>query len=315
MFIKKTAIFCGEKERRGIITLINNDGIGTVTAKLYNTKQEDKLLIKFSDDTTLQFLNLTPIMSKKINKKDDFCCAIYDTKVYGKGKTNGYDGEELTIDYIENIGNDKYENKKVEESFEKIKEDAFDGEVAVVNYYQNALPKDISMDAGKIIENEKSKYSENENLSNSNKNIGSNEKKTDKDSQNKGKEAVYEENRKLKREIDKGENYAPNFYNEIKPQLDALFEKFPSDDYLNSIIPSSKWVMVDYDGEGKRYSVGVLTDGEDVLFIGYGVLSTFGEMPTQKIKSNYQWIPKDFNNPKGEGYYMIYQKATDGSNA
>lgn len=105
-----------------------------------------------------------------------------------------------------------------------------------------------------------------------------------------------------------------SYYLEIKKSLDDLFERFPQDEYLCETIPSSHWVKIDYDGNGKSYSVGVLTDGEEVVYIGYGIRAHFSKTLPSSIKSVAQWVPLDFSYPKGEGYFMIYQKASDGSN-
>lgn len=104
------------------------------------------------------------------------------------------------------------------------------------------------------------------------------------------------------------------YYQSIKPKLEELFESYPADEYLNSVIPSSRWVKIDYDGEGKSYSVGVLTDGEEAVYIGYGIRAHFSKPLPSSIKSAAQWVPLDFVYPKGEGYFMIYQNALDGSN-
>lgn len=104
------------------------------------------------------------------------------------------------------------------------------------------------------------------------------------------------------------------FYMELKPQLDKLFNTFPKDEYLTEVIPSSKWVKIEYDNTGKSYSVGVITDGEDVVYIGYGIRSVFTKSPPTSVKSVAQWMPLSFEDVKGEGYWMIYQTAATGEN-
>jgi len=104
------------------------------------------------------------------------------------------------------------------------------------------------------------------------------------------------------------------FYMELKPQLDKLFNTFPKDEYLTEVIPSSKWVKIEYDNTGKSYSVGVITDGEDVVYIGYGIRSVFTKSPPTSVKSVAQWMPLSFEDVKGEGYWMIYQTASTGEN-
>lgn len=104
------------------------------------------------------------------------------------------------------------------------------------------------------------------------------------------------------------------FYMELKPQLDKLFNTFPKDEYLTEVIPSSKWVKIEYDDTGKSYSVGVITDGDDVVYIGYGIRSVFTKSPPTSVKSVAQWMPLSFEDVKGEGYWMIYQTAGTGEN-
>lgn len=117
------------------------------------------------------------------------------------------------------------------------------------------------------------------------------------------------------RGVEKGDGRACKpYYQSVRPKLEELFDSHPADEYLNSVIPSSRWVKIDYDGEGKSYSVGVLTDGEDAVYIGYGIRAHFSKPLPSSIKSVAQWIPLDFAYPKGEGYFMIYQNALDGSN-
>ncbi|MEG2002610.1 MAG: hypothetical protein RR107_05915, partial [Clostridia bacterium] len=94
------------------------------------------------------------------------------------------------------------------------------------------------------------------------------------------------------------------FYESIKEQLDDLFAKFPKDSYLNEIIPSSNWAKVTYDESGRTYSVGILTDGEEVLFIGYGVIADYSEQPPKELNKNAQWVPLNFTKPHGKGYWM-----------
>ena len=118
----------------------------------------------------------------------------------------------------------------------------------------------------------------------------------------------------FKDEVMKTSPQKPDFYYEIKEQLDHLFNNFKEDSYLNEIIPSSKWVKVTYDQSGKSYSVGLLTDGDEVVFIGYGVEGVYAKTPPKELNPNAQWVPLDFASPQEKGYWMIYQSAKDGRN-
>lgn len=118
----------------------------------------------------------------------------------------------------------------------------------------------------------------------------------------------------IKKEIDNVIE-AQTFYMQVKPQVDALFEKYQPDEILNSIIANSKWVRVAYDGGEEFYVLGLIFNQENssqVDFICYGVPSSSPNNPPEDIKDYAQWLPINIQNPQGEGYFIVYQNAYNG---
>ena len=103
------------------------------------------------------------------------------------------------------------------------------------------------------------------------------------------------------------------FYDKLKTQIDALFEKNPAEEYLQKLIPNSKWVKVDFEDDGDFYVFGLVFDeDENVRFVCYGVPAVFEEEPPQELSGFPIWTPLDKDNEKGFGYWISYQDAKDG---
>lgn len=101
-----------------------------------------------------------------------------------------------------------------------------------------------------------------------------------------------------------------NFYELIKPQLEQLFADYGHEENLENIIPNSKWVKVDFDGDGKEYVVGKIFEDDNLKYICYGVPGQFSTTPPEKLVKYSQWLPLDGS---GEvGYWIMYQDAYTG---
>lgn len=105
-----------------------------------------------------------------------------------------------------------------------------------------------------------------------------------------------------------------NFYNEIEEQLNSLFKKYEESAELESIIPNSKWVKVDYDEKGTFYVVGLIYENEEVKYICYGTPGVWAEKCPAELDGLAEWLPLDENNPHGDGYWITYQDAGSGEN-
>ncbi|MBQ8909015.1 MAG: hypothetical protein IJY90_01850 [Clostridia bacterium] len=103
-----------------------------------------------------------------------------------------------------------------------------------------------------------------------------------------------------------------NFYYEIKEQLDQLFEENPTEEYLQNLIPNSKWVKVKVDAEGNFYVLGLISEDEHLKYICYGVPGVYQELPPRQLSGHPTWFPLDQENPQNFGYWLSYQDAESG---
>lgn len=104
------------------------------------------------------------------------------------------------------------------------------------------------------------------------------------------------------------------FIDKLKPQIDRLFEKNPIEDNLQSIIPNSKWIRVDYEDEGDFFVFGLLyeNNGKDVKYVCYGVPAVHDEEPPEELAGYPVWVPLDKEQANGFGYWLTYQDASTG---
>jgi hypothetical protein len=100
-----------------------------------------------------------------------------------------------------------------------------------------------------------------------------------------------------------------SYYHQIADQLDELFEAFPDEPRLAVLLPDTKWVKVDYDNTGRYYVVGVIGKAKP-SHICYGVPGVYSPTPPQEF-GYCQWLPID-TDPKGRGYWLMYQDAITG---
>lgn len=113
--------------------------------------------------------------------------------------------------------------------------------------------------------------------------------------------------------IDENMDSDSDFYSLIKDQIDDLFERFPRNARLEALVDNSKWVDIDYEGDGKAYVVGLLYDENGTLeYIAYGVPSTSDIRPPRQIADYSQWLPLDQDQPDGDGYWVMFQNAQTG---
>lgn len=102
------------------------------------------------------------------------------------------------------------------------------------------------------------------------------------------------------------------FYMEMKPQLDDLFANNPSEDYLQDLLPNSKWVKVKTDEIGNYYVLGLIYEDENLKYICYGVPGVFQKNAPRELSGYPVWFPLDENKPQGFGYWLSYQDADSG---
>lgn len=102
------------------------------------------------------------------------------------------------------------------------------------------------------------------------------------------------------------------FYNEIKDQLSLLFEKYPEETFLTEVIPSSKWVKVDYEDDGNYIVIGLIYENNKVAYVCYGSPGEYSVEPPREFNGVSQWLPLDVDKPQELGYWIIYQDAETG---
>ncbi len=111
---------------------------------------------------------------------------------------------------------------------------------------------------------------------------------------------------------DKEEPRSSKFYDEMKMQIDSLFESNPSEDYLMDLLPNSKWVKVNIDDNGDYYVLGLIYDEDNLKYICYGVPGVYQKTPPRELSGYPVWFPLDENKPEGFGYWLSYQDADTG---
>lgn len=102
-----------------------------------------------------------------------------------------------------------------------------------------------------------------------------------------------------------------NFYLEIKSQIDGLFENNPNEEYLEQLIPNSKWVKVDIDN-GDYYVLGLIYELDNIKYICYGVPGVYQKYPPKELAGFPIWFPLDEDKNEGFGYWLSYQDAQSG---
>lgn len=126
-----------------------------------------------------------------------------------------------------------------------------------------------------------------------------------KKSQEKSEKIVEEKYEQIKQ--------TPSFVEKLMPQIDKLFENNPIEENLQKIIPTSKWVKVEYEDDGDFFVFGLLYDDEEnIKYVCYGVPSIFDDDPPEELAGYPIWLPLDQNNSHGFGYWLTYQDASTG---
>lgn len=103
-----------------------------------------------------------------------------------------------------------------------------------------------------------------------------------------------------------------SFYEKLKSQIDRLFENNEEEEYLEKIIPNSKWVKVEYEKEGDYYVIGLVYENENLSYLCYGVPGVYQKTPPKEIAGYPVWLPLDSDKKEGFGYWLAYQNADTG---
>ncbi len=97
------------------------------------------------------------------------------------------------------------------------------------------------------------------------------------------------------------------FWDCNKNDYEKLLADNPSLEYMNALIPDSKWVQLE------DYVFGVIFDENgDPMYLCYGFDYPWNENPPEKLEGYSQWIPKDVSAPHDNGMWVIYINAKTG---
>ncbi|MBE5736020.1 MAG: hypothetical protein E7356_01500 [Clostridiales bacterium] len=104
------------------------------------------------------------------------------------------------------------------------------------------------------------------------------------------------------------------FYDMIADQIDEIFNRYPREHKLESLVDNSKWAKLDTDTDNKYYVVGIINVDNNIKYICYGVPGTYNQEPPIEMRKYSQWLPTDVRNPYTTGYWVMYQDANTGEN-
>ena len=102
------------------------------------------------------------------------------------------------------------------------------------------------------------------------------------------------------------------FYDDIKSQIEDLFLKHSKESELETLIPNSKWVRVNYENGTSYYVLGLIYDGEEIAYIAYGLPAKDDSFPPEDLKEYAQWLPIVNKTQEVSGYWLVYQSAKSG---
>ncbi len=287
MIVKKSLVLIGVKKEseKAVLNIEKEGDLHKGRVRLYNFSTEPKgiLSVGLFDGNNVVKAGLSKISNSLFEFKgdlskfsDDFSCAIVNI-------TNG----EMTPILYGNTGNDE----AVESKLSSIMSDEF------------SSPRTFSQTKSILDNNGVSYSADYENEINEEINKGMKD-----DCINcKYRKSFYCDNKaSVKNEAE------INFYDEIRPRIEKIFKDNQKEEYLERLIPNSKWVKVEYEEDGDYYILGLIYEDDELSFIVYGVPGVFTKNPPKEIAGKPVWFPLDENRKESFGYWLSYQDAKSG---
>lgn len=287
MIVKKSLVLIGVKKEseKAVLNIEKEGDLYKGRVRLYNFSTEPKgiLSVGLFDGNNVVKAGLSKISNSLFEFKgdlskfsDDFSCAIVNI-------TNG----EMTPILYGNTGNDE----AVESKLSSIMSDEF------------SSPRTFSQTKSILDNNGVSYSADYENEINEEINKGMKD-----DCINcKYRKSFYCDNKaSVKNEAE------INFYDEIRPRIEKIFKDNQKEEYLERLIPNSKWVKVEYEEDGDYYILGLIYEDDELSFIVYGVPGVFTKNPPKEIAGKPVWFPLDENRKESFGYWLSYQDAKSG---
>lgn len=99
------------------------------------------------------------------------------------------------------------------------------------------------------------------------------------------------------------------YYQSIKGEISALFERYPQDETLADAYPASEWVRVKGEENDVKELVGLIYESGLVKYICYAVPAN--EDTPEEIKKQAYFVPVSPLTPE-VGFYVLYQSAATG---
>ena len=298
MIFKKSLVLLGveKQSEKAILTLEKDEDVFGGRVRLYNFLKEPEgiLSVGFYNGKDVIKSGLskisTMLYSFKINQDQldqDFSCAVI---TFSKGKAspilygNSKGAEDVETE-LAKIMNEELGNVKDIKSAEEVLSKS---NVAYSQSYQKEIDSEIEEQMCKACENcryKKAFYEQKfEKMSQGNKNVSE----------------------------DKEELKSDSYYDKIKSRIAELFSKNKKEDFLENLIPNSKWVKVEYEDDGDYYIVGLIYDGDLLKYIVYGVPGVYQKSPPKEVAGFPIWFPLDQDRPESFGYWLSYQDADTG---
>lgn len=101
-----------------------------------------------------------------------------------------------------------------------------------------------------------------------------------------------------------------NFAGETAKRLEEILSTHEKDETLSRLIPESEFCKINYD-KTRFYSVGKVSKNGELLYFCYAVLGRYQDAP-ESLKPFCSFLPLNPFNPLGNGYYIIFQNASNG---
>lgn len=288
MFLKKSVVLSGTQNgsEKAVMSLEKNNDVYDGRLRLYNfaTEPSGILSIGFYDNNKVIKAGLSRVSSMLYTFKldassdfDEFSCAV----------VNFYNGDLKPLLY----GNTQGAENNIEK-LSKVMNSEFDGNLTVENTKKVLDENGIDYDDELKEEIEKEI---DDNMSTDCLNC-------------KYRKAFYEKNDVKTEKLDEKQN----FFNEIKAQIDLLFKNNEKEEFLEKLIPNSKWVKVEYEESGDYYILGLIYENDELVYIVYGVPGVYQKNPPKEISGYPVWFPLDQSKPESFGYWLSYQDANTG---
>lgn len=100
-----------------------------------------------------------------------------------------------------------------------------------------------------------------------------------------------------------------NILESLLPQFDYIFEKYPQNKELQTLIENSRFVQIEENGE--KFSLGAIYSEDEMKYICYAVKSNYNLSAPSELGNHYQWVPLDKDDPLSDGYYLVFQDVVD----